>query len=522
MVVGSSFFQKFAATHPALFGRLLKSLYLHARHLEIYLSTYFSPNTHLTGEALALFYLGVLLPEFSDAERWRKLGESILLPQLDRHVLDDGVYFELSSYYHRYTVEIYLHLLLLLQANQQQVPAKLEQKLLALLDHLLYITRPDGTSPLYGDDDGGKLVMLDERALADFRATLVNGAAVFNRGDYKYVAGAATEESFWLLGPQRLEEFDRLVAKVPDETSRAFRTGGYYVMRDGWTESSNFMFVDCGRLGGLRFGHAHADTLSYEIAAHGRTLLVDPGTYTYTGSKADRDYFRSSLAHNTLTMDGESSSVSAGPFSWQSAANAELLTWISRSRFDFFSGSHDGYQRLSNPATHRRDVLFLKGDYWIIVDEIESSGAHDYQLPFHFVESAHPSVSVEDTCHVLRERPENNAGLEIFVSASGGHWQDESGWVSQAYRQRAPAAVPTLVFRAEGPTQIVTFVFPRKALQPSVSVHAVKTEEGKGFEVSDGAIRDLVMLETSDYRLSWSRLGDDSEPREVVTIPIRS
>ena len=54
---------------PHLFTQILKYLYLHGRHLETYLSTYFSPNTHLTGEALGLYYLGTVFPEFSDAER---------------------------------------------------------------------------------------------------------------------------------------------------------------------------------------------------------------------------------------------------------------------------------------------------------------------------------------------------------------------------------------------------------------------------------------------------------------------
>ena len=61
------FFRESPRLTAAIFARALKFLYLHARHLETYLSTYFSPNTHLTGEALGLFYLGLMLPEFRRA-----------------------------------------------------------------------------------------------------------------------------------------------------------------------------------------------------------------------------------------------------------------------------------------------------------------------------------------------------------------------------------------------------------------------------------------------------------------------
>ncbi|HSE98484.1 MAG TPA: heparinase II/III family protein, partial [Blastocatellia bacterium] len=83
--------------------RMLKHLVAHGRHIEIYLSHYFSPNTHLTGEALGLFYLGTCLPELAGARRWRETGLRILLEQLPLHVRADGVYFEQASYYHRYT-----------------------------------------------------------------------------------------------------------------------------------------------------------------------------------------------------------------------------------------------------------------------------------------------------------------------------------------------------------------------------------------------------------------------------------
>src|SRR5207249_8590072 len=98
---------------PALFGAVLSSLCAHASHVERYLSHYFSPNTHLTGEALGLFYAGVLFPELARAPRWRKLGQGILETESERQILADGVHFELTTCYHRYTVEIYLHFLIL-------------------------------------------------------------------------------------------------------------------------------------------------------------------------------------------------------------------------------------------------------------------------------------------------------------------------------------------------------------------------------------------------------------------------
>ncbi|HEX6630375.1 MAG TPA: heparinase II/III family protein, partial [Gemmatimonadaceae bacterium] len=98
---------------PALYGRMLGMLAVHGRHLERYLSTYFSPNTHLTGEALGLVYLGLLFPELAHAPRWLARGWGILEEWMPRHVRPDGVYFEQASQYHRYTTEFYAQLVAL-------------------------------------------------------------------------------------------------------------------------------------------------------------------------------------------------------------------------------------------------------------------------------------------------------------------------------------------------------------------------------------------------------------------------
>jgi len=102
--------------------KVVSAIGIHAAHVRRYLSYYFSPNTHLTGEALGLFYAGTLFTEFIDAPRWRELGASILVAESRRQVSSDGVHFEQSTCYHRYTIDIYLHFLLLASSNGVSVP----------------------------------------------------------------------------------------------------------------------------------------------------------------------------------------------------------------------------------------------------------------------------------------------------------------------------------------------------------------------------------------------------------------
>ncbi|HEX8179976.1 MAG TPA: alginate lyase family protein [Pyrinomonadaceae bacterium] len=517
------FFKDAPQLSPALYARALKFLYLHARHLETYLSTYFSPNTHLTGEALGLYYLGTLLPEFACAARWRATGRRILLAELDRHVRPDGVYFEQASYYHRYTTDFYTHLYVLARANGDALPRVLAQKLTALLDHLLYITRPDGTTPFFGDDDGGRLVVLDERAPNDFRAALATGAALFARADYKYVAGAASDETLWLLGHEGLRAFDVLDASAPAQTSHAFADGGYYVMRDGWSPTANYLLIDCGPHGTLNCGHAHADALAFELAAHGRTLLVDPGTYTYTGSAQMRDWFRSSAAHNTLTIDGESSSVPAGPFSWKQIAQTSLSTWLSRPRFDYFEGAHDGYMRLPAPARHTRSVLFLKDDYWIVRDRIATDGLHSYALNFHFAPDAAPLLETDVAAlPALRVDQSDKTGLSIYACAADGAWRTEAGWVSPCYGARTPAPVHIFTQTATGPQDFATLLIPHAAQAARALVRVQAATGGRAFEINLRDMRDLLLLGagglcttgewSTDAACLWLRFA----PHEVV------
>jgi uncharacterized heparinase superfamily protein len=450
--------------NPGFLSRFFKYLIAQGRHIENYLSRFFSPNTHLTGEALGLFYLGAALPELGRARHWRELGLNILLEQLPIHIRPDGVYFEQSSYYQRYTADFYTHLIALARAARIELPGDVEARLSLAFDHLMWITRPDGTTPLYGDDDGGRLIKLAPRRPDDFRDTLATGAALFGRGDWKHVATDASVEALWLLGPDALARYDQIESREPVETSRAFTHGGYFVMRDGWSRQSTFALIDCGPHGTSGCGHAHADSLAIEFAAEGKTWLVDPGTFTYTGDAKLRDEFRTTQAHNTVTVDDEPQSAPAGPFAWKDTARSKPSGFITDRAFDYFEGSHDGYSRLDDPVSHSRSILFVKQSddrdlppILVVRDSFDARANHRYALRYHLasdsaVKAFENSVSAS-----------HSSGNELSIRAFGRtelKSQIEEGWVSRCYGQREPAPVALFEAEGKGSQEFISLIIP--------------------------------------------------------------
>lgn len=442
---------------PPIIWRVLKSLVQQGSYIESYLSHYFAPNTHLTGEALGLLYLGTALPWLTDAARWRQLGLRILLEQLPRQVQADGVYFEHASYYHRYTVDFYVHAMLLARATGLALPPSVPQTLARLLDHLLWITRPDGRSTLYGDEDGGRLLTLHPREAGDFRDTLQIGAVLCGEGTWKWAAGPPSPEVLWLLGPEGLETYDRLVSVEPDGLVRRFSSSGFVVLRDGWTERSSYVFVDTGSHGAMNYVHAHADALSFEYAAGGVTWIVDPGTYTYTKDPALRDQFRTSSGHNTLVVEGQSQSQPSGPFSWDQVAETTLQEVTATADVATCKGEHNGYERFDPPVRHQRSVQLVKrpdrasGSYLLIVDRVTTAGCYRYQLRFHLTPDCKPAQGHGRFVVHHPNGPELAVGTWLVDEKGGASALSiavESGWVSPEYGRRIQA--PVLVVNAEG------------------------------------------------------------------------
>ncbi|MEP6763186.1 MAG: alginate lyase family protein [Gemmatimonadaceae bacterium] len=475
---------------------ILASVQAHGRHLERYLSTYFSPNTHLTGEALGLFYIGTQYPMLRDAKRWRALGAEVLEASLKRQVLSDGVYFEQATQYHRYTIEIYLHYLLLARANNIAVSDRIEATLHTMFDVLLHLTRADGTIPLIGDDDGGRLVQLDDRPPHDVRALLAMGAVVLKRSDLAWVGRGDDAALCWMLGAGAPRERDALVAGPPTETSRAFPDGGLFTMRDGWGTTDGHIAIDAGPHGGLSFGHSHADALSVEISVGGKPLFVDAGTFTYMG--VERNAFRTSVAHNTVEIDAESACIPSTPFRWKTVAHATASSWQVDEDFTYFAGAHDGYGRLASPVQHERSVLNPARGIWIVCDDLRGVGAHDAVLRWH---SAHEvSASLESsksgTAVIALKRAGIVQAVLVLSGGKAGKGEVSKGWVSPQFGKKAESDVCSWRERITGDARLVSVVIDGGLYAVNSPDQGVRPDPiTNGFRVSFRSIDEAACVE---------------------------
>jgi hypothetical protein len=458
-------FRDAGALTPAFYARVLNHLHVHARHLERYLSTYFSPNTHLTGEALGLVLVGAFAPDLAGAERWRRRGLAVLREWFPRQVRADGGYFEQATQYHRYTTEFALHLLILDARHGWGLASEIRPVVGRLFDYLWAVTRPDGTIPLIGDDDGGKLVWLDGRPPDDVRGVLAQGAAWL--GDARLAGAAAAggdpsaslPAALWLLGPEAAARLDALRAEPAEvPASRAFPDTGVYVMRAGAGPDAMHAVVDCGPHGVMNFGHAHADLLSLTASAGGRHLLVDSGTYSYPGP--ERNAFRGAAAHNVPLVDGQGSSEpAAGAFQWERVAHGHRIAWEAGDDYAFFDGTHDGFGHLDDPVIHRRAVLFLDGIGWIVRDRFDARREHAVRLHWHLAPGLAATVR-EGARGAVVVDGDGRPALEVSaVSAGGGHaLAVEPSWFSPRYGARVPAARLVVEARATGQQELLTYL----------------------------------------------------------------
>ncbi|HEX5581109.1 MAG TPA: heparinase II/III family protein [Gemmatimonadaceae bacterium] len=352
-------------------------LWHHARHVERYDSVHHSPNTHLTGEALGLLYVGTVFPGLRRARRWREFGTAILLEEIEHQFLADGFHYERAVGYHRYHLEFYLHALLLLQSSGAEA-ALLERIRAPLADGFAAaaaLVRPDGSWPVFGDEDGGSTLRLAAAPVTDLAPLLAMGAALV--GDPRLVLGrdpSVRALAWWLSDDRAWAALESMSPGRPESASATLPATGYLVARDDWSPDAWYCAVDVGPHGGDATGHAHTDLAHVEIARGATRLVVDPGSLTYTGDPAHRAWHRSEAAHARPTVEGVPLAEPAGPFAWRRVAptpawesSDDGRIWQCRLHY---AHDHDGRH-----VAHERQVVLIRHMGVLVCDWLELPGA---------------------------------------------------------------------------------------------------------------------------------------------------
>lgn len=435
---------------PDFRGEWLRSLALHGRHIERYLSTYFSPNTHLLGEGVGLFFLGVLCPELAAAERWKALGWEIVVREAERQVQADGFHFEQSTYYHVYALDFFLHSAVLASANNIPIPKSLEDTLERMLTALSLLGRA-GSLPRFGDDDGGRVFDPQRNRSRHLFDPLATGAILFQRGDYKFAAANLREETIWLLGLEGARRWDHLEATPLAMESAALPAAGFYLLTASQPPAQ--LVLQAGPQGTQSGGHGHAGALSVCLQSRGRSLLLDPGTFEYVADNGNRDLFRGTAMHNTLRVDGANQSETATPFSWKKLTRSKAEQWIQSQDFDLAVASHGGYQRLVSPVIHRRWVLSLKNGMFLVRDVVEGEGKHQLDISWHLGQDLQ---SIGENVFRVNGTPQ---GLAL-LPARGHGWTEEvrQEACSPVYGQKAPMTVINFGTMAAVPAEFATLL----------------------------------------------------------------
>jgi hypothetical protein len=454
----------FAGNDGAAFReRWLASVYQHAHFIRGHLSAHSSANNHLFGEYMGLYIAGTTWPGWAALREWRELAREGLENEAVRQNSADGVNLEQAVYYQHEVMDMMLISLLAARAQGEGFSLAFKGRLERLAEFIHALMDAGGHLPMQGDADDALMLRLSHEAAFDpYRSLLASCALLFARGDFKHKAGRLDDKTRWLFGAAAQARWDALPAE-PAPPRLAFFEGGHYLLgADFDTPREVRIAIDCAPLGYLSIAaHGHADALAFTLSAGGHELLIDPGTYAYHSHKAWRDYFRGTLAHNTVRIDGMDQSVAGGNFMWLRKARARLVAHVPQAAPQRFVGEHDGYCRLADPVPHRRELRYDTALRRLtVIDHLDAHAPHEVEIAWHWSELA--QVSCEPGEPVLATHGPVSARLACETPGFTPrlHRGEASprilGWVSRRFDVREPT--PSIVFRGriDRPTAVTT------------------------------------------------------------------
>jgi hypothetical protein len=446
---------------PGLFEdnpEALHQIWHHQRWLAAFPSRGSSANNHVIAEAAGQLAAGCAFPWFPESRRWRTAAARSLDEHLRRNTFDSGLNRELATEYHGLVLELGLAAAVEADAAGEPLPEPTWLVLRRMTDALAAVVDSELRPPRQGDADDGHGLVLDGDGTDRWASLLAAGQALFGRLDWWPAAtgkdAGKDARTTLLTALARSAPRDRL--DRPARRPADFADAGLTILRSPGGQRGGEIWCRCdgGPHGFLSIAaHAHADALAIEVRHDGVDVLADPGTYCYHGQPRWRSYFRSTIGHNTLELDGTDQSTSGGPFMWTRHATSRVLAADPADPADpagpgavaSWSAEHNGYSRRGRPAVHRRTVdLDAANRELRVFDEVRAKHRVPCRLAFHLGPLVVAELDGDTARMTWTHRGVRRAALlelpsELSWAAHRGGTDPPLGWYSAGFGRKEPA-----------------------------------------------------------------------------------
>jgi len=331
----------------------------------------FTRGNHAITEAFALWMVGLLFPELKNAEKNLSFGKFSLEREARAQLFPDGTYSMYSLNYHRFVLHIYLYALQLAKLNNISFSDDVQKLVTKSIETLSQLIDPQtGQMPVYGSNDGALVLHLNNCDFTDYRPLLQLGWYI-TKGKRLFEPGEWDEDVFWICGESFTARSTKDAKK--DLNLRAlsvlggesFPEGGVYILRS----TNSHALIRCTD---FTARPSHADQLHVDLWIRGQNIACDAGTYLYSGEGVWWNGLARTSAHNTVTVDGKDQMSMLSRFTWTNWSMGKVL----QHKENLWQGEHDGYK----PVSHKRTVMALEGDRWLVIDHLAANESHHYAL----------------------------------------------------------------------------------------------------------------------------------------------
>lgn len=349
-------------------------------------------GNHYSANLTALLLLGtVFKKDYKEANKWFNYAVKRIEKEFHLQFID-GVNFEKSTQYHRLVIEFYLISFLLFKRMKINISPQTIQKFKKACYFIKDYTKPNMTTPIFGDNDSASIFNNDTISLNN-HANILQLASVFLDDRDLNISENNFTSTIELFGIQKL----KLNNKQNNFNIYNHLKGGFIIAK----KQTNYFIIDVGEVGmNGRGGHGHNDLFSFELFLNNRNLIIDPGCYTYTGDLELKNEIRSSKNHNILIIDDKEIAPIKGIGTISNIAKPTNVLLKETDKILTISGKHNGYSRLEENLNYKRTFIINKKNFSLqCEDEIMCKKRHVIKRFLHFSEDV--ILSINKNCIVV-------------------------------------------------------------------------------------------------------------------------